>query len=167
MTTTTITAPNAPTAKQHAFIEKLRAERAVALADRPELAFADPADRRDASALIDALLALPRDPQPAAIVVEPGVYVVGDDIIRVYKTQAGHLAGKVWDGYRFVYMPGAQRRAAQGQPITAEHAGWFGRLHGICCFCAKDLTDDRSIEVGYGPVCAKKHHLPWGDKATV
>jgi len=29
-----------------------------------------------------------------------------------------------------------------------------------CCFCAIELTDPRSVEVGYGPVCAKKWSLP-------
>ena len=29
-----------------------------------------------------------------------------------------------------------------------------------CCFCAKPLTDAGSVEVGYGPVCAKHWGLP-------
>ena len=43
-------------------------------------------------------------------------------------------------------------------------ASAYGMLSGHCSFCSKELTDERSTEVGYGPVCAKKWHLPWGAK---
>lgn len=33
-----------------------------------------------------------------------------------------------------------------------------------CGFCGLKLTDPRSIKVGYGPVCANNHGMPWGDK---
>lgn len=45
----------------------------------------------------------------------------------------------------------------------AKAAAEYGHLTGICCFCAKKLTDERSTTVGYGPVCAKHYALPWGD----
>jgi len=41
-------------------------------------------------------------------------------------------------------------------------AAEFGKLTGRCCFCNSGLTDERSTEVGYGPVCAKQWHMPWG-----
>ena len=41
-------------------------------------------------------------------------------------------------------------------------AGKYGRLTGNCCFCNTPLTDDRSVAVGYGPVCAKNFGLTWG-----
>jgi len=41
-------------------------------------------------------------------------------------------------------------------------AAAYGMLSGNCSFCSRELTDERSTEVGYGPVCAKKWHLPWG-----
>ena len=37
-------------------------------------------------------------------------------------------------------------------------------LSGICTFCGAELTDDRSKQAGYGPVCAENFNLPWGDK---
>jgi len=40
----------------------------------------------------------------------------------------------------------------------------FGKLTGNCCFCNRELTDDRSKDAGWGPVCAKKFGLPWGEK---
>lgn len=49
-----------------------------------------------------------------------------------------------------------------------EVAAEYGKLMGHCCFCARRLTDDgdgRSVEVGYGPVCAKRYGLPWGTKS--
>ncbi len=38
----------------------------------------------------------------------------------------------------------------------------YGRLSGNCCFCGRDLEDERSTSVGYGPVCADKWGLAWG-----
>lgn len=43
--------------------------------------------------------------------------------------------------------------------FAAEH----GRKTGKCCFCHRTLTDDRSgssVDIGYGPICAKKWNLP-------
>lgn len=44
----------------------------------------------------------------------------------------------------------------------AETAGKYGRLTGGCSFCNHKLDDNRSLEVGYGPVCAKRFGLVWG-----
>jgi len=41
---------------------------------------------------------------------------------------------------------------------TAEN----GKLNGCCCYCNIELTDDRSLDAGYGPKCAKNYGLPWG-----
>jgi len=41
-------------------------------------------------------------------------------------------------------------------------AGLHGRTTGCCAFCSKPLSDERSTEVGYGPVCARHFNLPWG-----
>ncbi len=43
-------------------------------------------------------------------------------------------------------------------------AAQYGKLTGRCCFCGSELTDVRSTEVGYGPVCAKRFGLAWGEK---
>lgn len=51
--------------------------------------------------------------------------------------------------------------------VEADAQGFFaqnGRETGTCCYCARDLTDDRSKVAGYGPVCAKRYGLPWGTK---
>jgi hypothetical protein len=38
-----------------------------------------------------------------------------------------------------------------------------GHLTQACCLCSRDLNDPRSLEAGYGPVCAKTWGLPWGE----
>jgi hypothetical protein len=51
--------------------------------------------------------------------------------------------------------------AIAADPAAAAKA--YGKLSGHCSFCHTKLTDDRSgssVEVGYGPVCAKNWGLP-------
>ena len=38
----------------------------------------------------------------------------------------------------------------------------YGKLANRCCFCSKELTDPKSVSVGYGPVCAKHYGFAWG-----
>ena len=45
----------------------------------------------------------------------------------------------------------------------AKVAGQHGVATGNCCFCARDLSDKRSRSVGYGPICADKYGLPYGE----
>lgn len=40
----------------------------------------------------------------------------------------------------------------------------YGRLTGNCCFCSRALSDGRSVAMGYGPVCAEKFGLEWGEQ---
>jgi hypothetical protein len=56
---------------------------------------------------------------------------------------------------------------------TAEtQDGWliaglaFAQEGSQCFFCGRDLDTPESLLVGYGPKCADKHGLPWGEKAT-
>lgn len=44
-------------------------------------------------------------------------------------------------------------------------AALYGHQTGHCCFCARELTDKRSVAVGYGPICAEHFGLPWGEQA--
>lgn len=52
-----------------------------------------------------------------------------------------------------------RRLAADPEGVASEH----GRLTGACCFCNRSLKDERSTDVGYGPVCARNFNLRWGD----
>lgn len=38
----------------------------------------------------------------------------------------------------------------------------YGRKTGHCCFCGLTLDDERSLLMGYGPVCAANYGLNWG-----
>lgn len=46
------------------------------------------------------------------------------------------------------------RLAADPKAVAQEH----GRLTGQCSFCQRALSDDRSVAMGIGPICAEK----WG-----
>jgi hypothetical protein len=53
-------------------------------------------------------------------------------------------------------------KAIATDPAAAGKA--YGMRTGNCAFCSLPLEDGRSVEVGYGPVCAEKWGLPWGAK---
>lgn len=42
----------------------------------------------------------------------------------------------------------------------------YGKRTGRCCFCSLELTDDRSVTAGYGPICAGHWGLPWGAESN-
>ena len=50
-----------------------------------------------------------------------------------------------------------QRFAADPEGVAKESA----KIAGACSFCNRELTDERSTQVGYGPVCAKRYGLAW------
>lgn len=54
-----------------------------------------------------------------------------------------------------------ERLASDPAGVAAE----FGHLTGHCCFCSLTLKDERSVSVGYGPVCAEKFGVPWGKRS--
>lgn len=41
-----------------------------------------------------------------------------------------------------------------------------GHATGSCCFCNRELTDSRSVAMGYGPTCADNWGLAWGDETA-
>jgi hypothetical protein len=97
---------------------------------------------------------------------QPGVYV--DQAGRYVKIQRNRQDtgsyGKVWTGNGWDYAPDLKRQPGM-TPITEEQARAFGREFHACVFCSTPLTDDgdnRSVIVGYGPICARKFGLPWG-----
>lgn len=48
--------------------------------------------------------------------------------------------------------------AFAADPAAAATA--YGRATGSCCFCARELKDPVSVELGYGPICASRWGLP-------
>ena len=45
----------------------------------------------------------------------------------------------------------------------AKYATAYGKELGNCMFCRKNLSNQQSVAVGYGPICADHYGLPWGD----
>jgi hypothetical protein len=41
-----------------------------------------------------------------------------------------------------------------------------GKKFCYCCFCGRQLETKESLAVGYGPICAGKWGLPWGDSSV-
>lgn len=86
--------------------------------------------------------------------------------VRVKSTRTW-LATLRRDGSVTVHFPvswGAARQlitevAADPVKVMAQH----GIATGTCCYCARLLSTKESRTVGYGPVCAAKFGLPWGD----
>lgn len=101
-----------------------------------------------------------------APVTEPGVYFDGERYYKVVESQQGRLYAKVWDA-EWLYDRGAINRLTADMKVTAEQAARFGKLWGSCVFCSRLLTDERSVAVGYGPVCAEHNGLPWGEVVAV
>ena len=89
--------------------------------------------------------------------LDEGMYRMNDEIFKVYRTQAGHLATKQLIEGCFEYTG---RKPLHS--LTAEHrmslveAQEYGRITGICCNCGRKLTNEESIEAGIGPICASK-----------
>lgn len=116
---------------------------------------------------------------PSATAVENGLYLVTSrkgmgvdegNIYKLYTTQNDRQGAKLLtiqadNKGSFEYVKGGTRMVAQAvatgtaRKLTQDEATAFGKLHGFCVACARDLDDDRSLAVGYGPVCAK--NLDW------
>jgi hypothetical protein len=72
--------------------------------------------------------------------------------------------GKVANG---VFLPSRDGKSIlptlrQIEAAPVEALAVRGRQSGACCYCSRELTDARSVTVGYGPICAEKWGLPWG-----
>ena len=52
-------------------------------------------------------------------------------------------------------------RALAANPAAV--SGQHGVATGTCCYCSRALSTKESRSVGYGPDCAEKYGLPWGD----
>jgi hypothetical protein len=95
--------------------------------------------------------------------------LAGDDSKNpgaVYVKLNGEYAGKVTrEGAAYgvdALLPTLQ--AIEADPAAAGAA--YGALTGRCSFCGLGLTDEGSIEVGYGPVCARRYGLPHAPKGS-
>lgn len=139
--------------------------------------------KKQASAYITALMALPKQPKakrddtdvPA---VPAGRYALedpSDDLnpIKFYKVNHGKAGGR-WEGFIFVDrfvsdetfpVKGSQRvavlKAIAADPLAA--AQLFGREERACCKCGRRLTRRLSRHLGIGPVCGQRNGWFDGD----
>lgn len=163
--------PLPPTQRQYDFIKSLIAQRDTSrlelqIAQFRAKAVAGQLTRSEASTLIDWLKEQPRkevENVPTPEPLEEGVYSVNGALYKVVESNEGRLYAKVWKDEEWVYAPGAIGHIKAADRISAEEAAKFGRLTGSCVFCSRRLTDERSATVGYGPVCAERVGLPWGE----
>lgn len=114
--------------------------------------------------------------------------VDGEDIIVVRKTERSKYAGQLevqgaeeWNEnwqqmarhwYGRIDLDGNLTRGrgwtkveATIKALTEDPAGTiaaYGKLTSRCSICGLPLSTPESLAVGYGPVCAKHYHLPWG-----
>jgi len=122
--------------------------------------------KKAASALIDILLKCPRAPKPGAAPkvnaqdVAEGYYQLGADFVVVKFNRAGtnkyamRMATSDGANATWQYEAGLITKVARdGTPLTLEAAKAFGKLYGVCCICARVLTNPVSIEAGIGPIC--------------
>ena len=85
-------------------------------------------------------------------------------------TDGGSYGENVWYG-RIVHGEFQMSRNADDEVLEflqglAENPTEFGKTYGKksgnCCFCNKQLTQEKSVKAGYGQTCDKNWGLPWG-----
>jgi hypothetical protein len=82
----------------------------------------------------------------------------------LYITLAGEYLGLISsDGRargRFTQMPDVLERLSAIVAEPAFEAKRYAVLMCRCSFCGLPLTDDGSVLMGYGPICARNYDLP-------
>lgn len=91
-----------------------------------------------------------------------GVYFFNNTYYKIRTVKGIAYAVKFTDN-GWEYSPKSIHVIKATDAISAEDAARFGHTHKRCVFCAKGLTDERSVTVGYGPDCAERVGLPWGE----
>jgi len=95
------------------------------------------------------------------------IYVKGDKDSRGERTYLGKISpeGKLYAGRDCSDVQKARIVEIGADVVKAAKA--HGHQHGNCCFCSKDLKTNASVSAGYGPDCAEKYGLPWGDTSKL
>jgi hypothetical protein len=166
-----------PTPKQIEFIRTLVSERQRGLTPPPEW-LKPPKTSFDASRLITLLRGMPSDkaaeranrPEP-----DEGFYNTSEGIVLVYRARSGHPTTKTYSDERWNYT--GQKmfdHCNADNMMTAQEVAELGRRisgdgKGMCVVCLAEgrdptLTDERSIAVGYGAVCAGRFGWPYPTK---
>lgn len=90
--------------------------------------------------------------------LEVGFYEMDKNIYKVVRSpQTGNLYAKKFTTDGFEYATGAvYHLKTKGIALTLEAAKAYGHIYGMCVICGRTLTDEQSIEMGIGPICASK-----------
>lgn len=100
-------------------------------------------------------------------VAGPGSKAPGSIQVKIDDAWIGRVEpnGTVY-GFKLVARTDVQATltAIAADPVAAAKA--YGALTCRCSFCNRSLTDEGSVEVGYGPVCAKHFGLPHSAKGA-
>jgi hypothetical protein len=84
----------------------------------------------------------------------------------LYVKVSGLYMGKISPEGRFAGVSGTSKELREYLASFSQNpevmAAQYGKETGNCCFCSRLLTDDRSVTVGYGPICAENFGLNWG-----
>jgi hypothetical protein len=118
-----------------------------------------------ASEIITHLKGLPNaegySDAPANEDVEVGLYLVDGVAYKVKRAVygSGFLYACRWDedSASFVKESGAIRKIRASHRMTLEQAGPYGLAMSACAHCGRPLTDENSIALGLGPICASKY----------
>lgn len=140
-----------------------------------------PLTDRQRAAAENMLARIAKDAHQAVIPdVAPGLYQHDDGMVRRIYRRSGHLTSRTYDGTTFqpegpqgVAIVHAALEAGTAHRMTEQEASRWGRQHGKCFNCLMigrpgDLSDDRSLAVGYGPDCAEHHgwYYPTAEEAA-
>lgn len=113
-----------------------------------------------ASAKINEYVAMPsvREAFSSTQELDEGMYKVGDDIFKVYRTRERDIlvtkqlveGSFEYTGKKPLSFITAEHR------MTLDEAKAYGQVTGTCCVCGRKLTNEASIADGIGPVCSGK-----------
>lgn len=162
-------------AKQISFIKSLIADRELDADNQMavdlcrELAVEGTFTSKQASKLIDRLLAAPKKADERSR-IDAGIYAVEDSegthtIVRVYLgQQSGQMLAKqvfVLDGdVSYDYLGMARKVLGSARTWTRlelSEVGALGITTGHCLICGRRLDDPESVDRGIGPVCAENY----------
>lgn len=116
--------------------------------------------------------------RPSATFLAPGGGELRLSLASAASKNPGCLYVRIGDDYRGLVTPSGQARGALVTDVAlqqtllriardpASAAREFGSLTCRCSFCHLPLTDEGSVEVGYGPVCADHWGLPHKPRGT-
>lgn len=144
------------TARQRAYIDMLAKERGIQNYNEQRV---EGLSMKEASRLIEWLKAKPKKQQQG---VERGSYKYGDHYYVVTKARdsqrlyARRIVVTSYGKVRTQYAPSVYRALTDDMKLTEAEAVSFGVQFGVCCMCAKLLSNPESVKAGIGPVCRKR-----------